>query len=44
MTLSARDQKLLGLWVAMVTLGVGYWFFWPENSTSVVPTAQRRNP
>ena len=39
MTLSARDRKLLGLWVLMVALGLGYWFFWPANATSPVPVA-----
>jgi len=37
MKLSERDRKLLILWVAMVTLGVGYWFFWPENASVPVP-------
>jgi hypothetical protein len=37
MTLSARDRNLLGLWVVMVSLGAGYWFFWPDGGVAVLP-------
>jgi hypothetical protein len=32
MNLSPRDRKLLALWAVLVALGVGYYFFWPEDT------------
>ncbi len=37
MTLSARDQKLLGLWVVLVALG--YWWLRPSSSVSLLPNS-----
>jgi len=38
MTMSARDQKLLGLWVLLVIAGL-YWFLQPETSVAVLPAS-----
>jgi hypothetical protein len=37
MTISARDRKLLGIWV--VLLAAGYWFLRPGAAASVIPAS-----